>query len=127
MVWIEHVDGRGRTTCAGFVAWTRIIADRMERVAIGNLFFLNQSKRSVKIFARHCKSIMLVSLCAPRRELQCEIVTNPHHRKRPIFAFVLKAEDIDVEIYAWREFVYIEDQVINCRHIERLAYASCVN
>src|SRR2546421_7456372 len=89
----------------------------MKRVAVGNPFFLQTCECFIKVRARHGKRQMLISLCAPGSELNREILADSDYREWPILAFQFESEDVDIEINAGINFVYVKNYVIDSRHI----------
>src|SRR5437879_1987363 len=89
----------------------------MKRVAIRDSFSLHQRKCFIKRLAGQSEGQMFVSVSAPWRQLQVEVFADSDYRERSVFALQFKAQNVDIEIYAWCYLVDVKYQVINGSHI----------
>src|ERR1041385_6285764 len=116
IAWIVEINRGPLAARADFISRPGVTAHVMKRVAERNIKLLDARKGFVKSLSRHRKSVMLVPLCAPRRNLQREIVVDSDDREGPIFALQLKAQNIHVKIDARGHVINVENQMIDRRH-----------
>ena len=89
----------------------------MKRIAVRDAFLSHARARLVKVPARHCECVMLVSFCAPGRQLQREIVADSYYGEWPILAFQFEAEHVDIKMNARRYVVHVKNKMIDRGHV----------
>src|SRR5579862_6616016 len=98
LVGVEEVERLPGAACTRLVARALHVADRVERIAVGDARGLHPSERGIELGTREREREVHPALGSPWRELERQLRRDPNDGEWTVFALMSATEDHGEEL-----------------------------